>query len=365
MFLTLAHRLSFKSYAGASSDAKKKVLAWLPRVMAFLSFAGSSFIIYDTSKSREARQKVMNQLLLVLSVFDIIGSCAYAFTTLPIPEDWEFGPIYGAHGNEATCVAQGFFIQLGTISAFLNVALAIYYLLVIKYGWTETQLLKRRVYLFLPPIVVGLVFAFAGIPYDDSLMIWCNNGASYWPDIPVAIAIGLATAIMATVCWDVYSKEKASAKWRGGAGAGASNNSRGRQTLSSRVFWQSFWYLMAFYLTWPAYLGLQYSWAGGSNFANYGLVLAGAVMAPLQGFWNMMVYIRPRYLDSAFEAIRRRWNETSTTMATRMSFFKSSRPSHKFSSTGNSNGTGTTGVKSGGTSNAEPVRGDEESKVEE
>ena len=269
-------------YAGASSERKKKVLAWLPRIMACFSFLGSSFIIYDSAKSSEQRRKVMHQLLIGLSCFDIFGSIAYAFTTLPISEAYIFGPIYGAHGNDATCKAQGFFIQMGTISAYMNVSLAFYYLLVIKYGWNEDRLLKIRWALFLFPMLVGFAFAFAGIPYYDSLMLWCNNTASYWPDIPVAIAIVVATIVMSIICLDVYQKEKASAKWRGGAAAGAKKK-KGQTSLSERVFWQSFWYLMAFYLTWPAYLVLQYLWAGGNSFTNYRLILTGATMVPMQG----------------------------------------------------------------------------------
>ena len=289
LYIHFTHTLSYltdicgcsgSGYLGANSEAKKKTLAWMPRAMAILSILGSSFIIYDTTKSQAKRKKVMNQLLCGLSVFDILGALGYAFTTLPIPEDHQYGPIYGAKGNEATCTAQGLFIQLGTISAYMNVSLAFYYYLVIKHSWDETRLKKIRWALFLFPLVVGFTFAFAGIPFYDSLNLWCNNTASYWPDIGVAIAIGLATIVMTLVCWDVYTKEKASAKWKRRAG-GASD---GRQTLSSQVFWQSFFYLMAFYSTWTPYLGLQYAWAGGSSFTNYGLILTAATLVPLQGF---------------------------------------------------------------------------------
>lgn len=307
---------SGEGYLGADSLAKQKTLAWLPRVSAILSILGSMFIIYDTTKSQAKRKKVMNQLLCGLSIFDILGAWGYVFTTLPIPEFHEYGPIWGAKGNEATCTAQGFFIQLGTISAYMNVSLAVYYYLVIKLGYEERRLKKIRWPLFLFPILVGLAFAFAGIPFYDSLNLWCNNTASYWPDIPVAIAIGLATIIMVLVCWDVYSKEKASAKWRpGGTG--------GRQTLSSQVFWQSFFYLFAFYLTWPPYLALQYAWAGGSALTNYGLVLTAATLVPLQGFWNMLVYIRPRHWKKAKNALSSRRSKTAP-ITTQSSFLRQS-----------------------------------------
>lgn len=299
---------SGEGYLGADSLAKQKTLVWLPRVSAMLSMLGSLFIIYDTTKSQAKRKKVMNQLLCGLSIFDIFGALGYVFTTLPIPKDHVYGPIYGANGNEASCTAQAFFIQLGTISAYMNISLAVYYYLVIKCGYEERSLMKIRWALFLCPIAVGLAFAFAGIPFYDSLNLWCNNTASYWPDVPVAISIGLATIIMALVCWDVYSKEKASSKWRPGGGA-----SDGRQSLSSQVFWQSFFYLLAFYLTWPFYLALQYAWVRGSALTNYGLVLTAAALVPLQGFWNMLVYIRPRHWKKVKKALSSRGKTVPTT----------------------------------------------------
>lgn len=53
--------------------------------------------------------------MVAMAVFDIVNSVGWAFSTLPIPEYDKYGDytnIYGAKGNEATCTAQGFFIQL-------------------------------------------------------------------------------------------------------------------------------------------------------------------------------------------------------------------------------------------------------------
>ncbi|KAL7461664.1 hypothetical protein ACHAXS_002077, partial [Conticribra weissflogii] len=158
---------------------------------------GSSFIIYDTARTHQKRQKILNQMLSTLSVFDIFGSIAYAFTTLPTPqEDY----LYGAKGNETTCKVQGFFIQIGTIACFMNVSLSIYYLLTINYGWKDGRLMTKRLWFFIPPIVIGLAFAFVGIPFYDNLYLWCNNSARYWPEIPVIIAIFIATITMIIIC---------------------------------------------------------------------------------------------------------------------------------------------------------------------
>lgn len=75
-----------------------------------------------------------------------------------------------------------------------------------------------------------------GIPFYDNMILWCNNAATWWPDIPVAIAIFIATVVMVSVCWDVYQKENASKKWRHGPDA--------CNSLSTKVSWQSFWFLM-------------------------------------------------------------------------------------------------------------------------
>ena len=63
--------------------------------------------------------------------------------------------------------------------------------------------------------------------------------------------------------------------------------------MTSMVFWQSIWYLLSFYITWPPYLALQYIWAAG-NFPPYGFTLFASTMVPLQGFWNAFVFFRVR-----------------------------------------------------------------------
>ena len=76
-----------------------------------------------------------------------------------------------------------------------------------------------------------------------------------------------------------------------------------RRSFSSTVVWQSFWYLLSFYLTWPPYLALQYLWAAGGGYSAYGFVLFACTLVPLQGFWNMVVFFRVRAKRKANEAL--------------------------------------------------------------
>ncbi|KAL7481590.1 hypothetical protein ACHAW6_007268 [Cyclotella cf. meneghiniana] len=174
-----------------------------------------------------------------------MGSISYSLTTLPTPASDE---LFGAKGNAQTCITQGFFIQIGTTACFLNVSLAFYYLLTIKYGLTEERLKRDRAgyFLFIPPIAVGLVYAFAGIPHYDNVRVWCNNAAKWWPEVPVILAIIAATGIMGNLCYNVYKVEQRTIQY---------TNSGARHSLS--LFKQSCWFVFAFYITWIPYLALQ------------------------------------------------------------------------------------------------------------
>jgi len=279
-------------YAGANTDVKKEVLVWMPRAMAMLSIFGSFFILYDTIRTPVKRKKLLNQMLATLSFFDIVGSIAYAFTTLPIPEE---NYLYGSKGNDKTCMAQGFFIQIGTIACFMNVSISVYYLLTIDYGWKNERLMSKRPWFVMPPIVVGLVFACVGIPFYDNLYLWCNNAARYWPEIPVILAILAATTIMINICLNVRKTTQASAQY---------TYSRNSVQISKMVFEQACWFTGAFYVTWVPYLAMQYMWSSGKAFTNYGFILYAASSVPLQGFWNFIVYARPRYLNQSHRPSR-------------------------------------------------------------
>jgi hypothetical protein len=235
------------------------------------------------TRVRERRAKLLYQLLITLSIFDILASIAYAFTSLPTPKS-DF--IDGSKGNDATCTAQGFFIQLGTTACMINSSLSIYYYLTIIHGHSEEAMKEKRLAFFIPPIVIGVSFAFIGIPWYWDMLIWCNNSASWWPEIPVIFSIVLVTVVMGCLCYNVRKTERATRRY-------SVNNTRG---LSKMVVKQSLLFVGAFYMCWVPYLSLQYNWAAGKAYFSFGFVLYAAASVPLQGFLNMIVYVKPRYL---------------------------------------------------------------------
>jgi len=270
-------------YGGADTKQKEIALVWLPRIGAILSILGSSLMIMTVLQDEQKRKKVIGELIILLCGFDIIGSMGYAFASYPSPKELH---IHGAQGNAASCTAQGFFIQIGTISLYINVSIAFYYLLIIKFSWREHTLKKSWFYymLFAIPILVGSIFAFAGIPYYSSAILWCNNSWIYWSEIPVAIAIGIATVVMVNLCWFVFKSERASRRFR-------RHSEQERNSLAKSFFLQSLVYLGAFYLTWPPYLALQIMIANGRAFDSYSFMLYAGTAVTLQGFWNYVFHV--------------------------------------------------------------------------
>ena len=86
-----------------------------------------------------------------MSVCDILPSSAWFLTAWPVPEDvtWTVWNV----GNERTCIAQGFFFRGEVLGRWLIMPvwpcttcciMALYYLLVIRYGW-KNEYISRHV----------------------------------------------------------------------------------------------------------------------------------------------------------------------------------------------------------------------------
>lgn len=102
------------NYAGAETTTQQAILAWGPRVTALLSLCGSIAILYEIWRGRRKRshKQMYHQIMIAICVADIISSLMWMLSTLPIPKYNEYGirlKIYGAIGNQSTCVAQGTF----------------------------------------------------------------------------------------------------------------------------------------------------------------------------------------------------------------------------------------------------------------
>lgn len=125
-----------------ASPRQAKALAISPKVGSMISLLSSGYIIYDIVRMPRRRRKMYHQILLGMSISDLLCSTAWFFTTWPIPP--EVFPAWRASGTQATCTAQGFFTQFSVCTVFYNGFLALYYVLAIRFGWTEDRMNRAR-----------------------------------------------------------------------------------------------------------------------------------------------------------------------------------------------------------------------------
>lgn len=287
------------SGANSNDQVRKKALAWSPRATGLLSLLGSILIIRDVLKRRRSNNNtVYHQIIFGISIFDAFGSVGWILSTLPIPEYTTGGDptaIYGAKGNEGTCTAQGFILQLGYTSIFYNVSLSFYYLLTIRYGWRDAMI---RPYFkwFHVPAVFGLGLALAGIPYYSNSFFVChlvppplakNFRVIIWfVIVPITSGMVLATGNMCLVYLHVRAQDARANRWRFNSHLSSSiarNSStppRGLNTLERAVFWQSIFYLVAFYSAWPL---TMIAYTKSNIDRGYPFWLTLVTVAPLQG----------------------------------------------------------------------------------
>jgi len=74
-------------------------------------------------------------------------------------------------------------------------------------------------------------------------------------------------------------------------------NTRTSPSKSERLARQSYLYVGALYLTnLPLIVTRVTQFIAGVTY--YGMMLSIAILVPMQGFWNVIVYLRPRYLKA-------------------------------------------------------------------
>ena len=271
------------------------------RIFSIVSILGSLFILQDVLLEPRRRVRTYYQLLLGISIFDLVGSIAHLIGPLALPS---YSGVEEAIGNDATCTAQGFFVHLGQTSMYFNLALAVYFWLMICRNWKEKLFRRIRFPIYLVILVVGVALSFAGIPFYEYGINQCliyppPIAATWYPAVffvvlPLAIVLIGATIPTLLVLLEVRAREKASLRYQ--------TNQRSFY-WTRRVFWKSFWYLSAFYATYPILITTYFADVRPST---YWLILTSSAISPSQGFWNFCIYYAYRGRRRRHQRRRRR-----------------------------------------------------------
>jgi len=279
----------------------------LPRISGTLSMIGSACIVMEVLRNKQKRSKVYHRLLLGMSCVDFIFSSSLAVSTLPIPAD---SGVYGAKGNDATCTLQGFWVQFGLTETIYNTVLAYYFMRVIRYSKTESQMKKVEIYFHLIPLLYGFFNCFLALGLDlyrnASLWCWMTTDPQVFRWVlfygPLWFLIFFPMVVFYYLTWKkVRDLEKKTAKYSfdsRGSRSTTNEMDRDRKKLrySTRIAHQAYFYFGAFIISWiwSTAFRLGQLFTGNSN---YFLLLMTSFFVPLQGFLNYFVYMRPRYLQ--------------------------------------------------------------------
>ena len=261
-------------------------------------------IVLLTLRDRKKRTLTYNQLVLGISSFDMISSLAFLFEFALLPAG---SSLPHARGNEQTCMLQAVMIQMGFTSVYFNLLLAIYFWLTVAKGWKENQFKRVRVPVYAVTIFLQLALSVTGIPLDlyGPMLHVCSVRSPPLTDtwlptiifvlVPICVCLlGIALATAALFA-SVYKLERASAKWRLAKRAGGNS-------MTGKVFWRCFWFLLAFYVSYPLVLS---SYLVKFEAKNYAFWVAFTICSPLQGFLNFLVY----YQRSIYKTFK--WPRTS------------------------------------------------------
>ena len=146
-----------------SSRVKSNIL--IARCAGILGLLGSMYIIQDILKDTRRRKPTKNRIILFMSICDFLFSVSSPILG-PVMGPKEIGAP-GSIGNVTTCTIQGFMIlSSATSSAYYNVTLALCYLLIVRYQYSDEQLRKLEPYFLWIPIGMGLLIAIPGLFLD-------------------------------------------------------------------------------------------------------------------------------------------------------------------------------------------------------
>lgn len=312
-------------FNGQPSRSQQVLLALAPKFTGFLSLLGSAYILHSVLFVTEReRRHTYHRLLVGLSVADIVMTTGLFLSTWPMPVSTP--SVAFAVGNTQTCAVVGFMEQAGVTAVWYNASLSVYYWLRIRRGWTSTQISKRaEPWLHAVPIVFGLATMTAAAALQllnaglwdcwiyphplgcveswrrrDDERANCQRGDNaslyqwLFDVIPKWLAVSFVTAIMVAIHRSVWRQEQSSQRYSMRNG---STVTRTRSRLARALARQSYLYVGALYITYiPVIITRLTEVITGTVY--YGMIVSIALAIPLQGFWNLLVFLRPRYLQS-------------------------------------------------------------------
>jgi len=259
---------------------------------------------------------------------DIINSVNLVLASAFVPS---YSRVYGAWGNEASCSAQGFLLTVGLAVGFYDTMLCLYYLAIVKYNVNEKALLYYEKYMHGIAIGTPLILGIIGLALDiyhprvrSPYFCWVSYGCEFVKDneeegecIPrpeayvqsfeflistlfaicwIIIAYSMTSLYLSVRHYNQVTTSRKTEKKRRTISANTADNITTANTQSynsQETVTQATLYVAAFSCSYIFSL-VSYTIAGDR--ISFALMFLDALFYPLQGFWNFITFIRPRYI---------------------------------------------------------------------
>lgn len=321
------------------TDDQVRLLALLNVVSGCLSIFGSLIIVHKVVRSREL-SKSYDRIMLGLSSSNIVASIGYICRPFLLPEDTSTRVT--AIGNDVSCAVLGWMTQFGFTSVVYNAVLSLYMLAVVRFSIKPADFAARfepylhalTIFYFLATATMAVPFGIYGemklglgcwvreVPECSETGRHCFIDVIGWlfAGIPLFITFVILVVNNIVIVFHVRSKLRIEGQGR----------TRTQQIQIRRVATQGFLYVGAFFATYFAAVVVRFAASrGGARLSDeadmYNTLILQSALVPLQGFFNMLIYVRPTYMQL-------RHAGTSRWMAIRGAFLVSDLP--KFLSEG-------------------------------
>jgi len=289
------------------SDVQEIVLIVLLICAATLSLLGSCTIVFKILRGLARNQTTTpyDRIILGLSSCDIIASITYAIGPFLLPREtslrvWSFG-------SPGTCQALGFFNQFSCIGAmYYNFILSFYYLLTVRFGVKRKEFQRKyELWMHLSALFfpISALIGYLGQWYaeqDLATSCWAKEAVVGYILGGVPVAVIFLTLIINNMVIYAYVRKTLNLN------NGSPESSTGptitlvQKHLKNEAATQGFLYVGSFFVTvTPVFtiqvLGGILGYTKDDQGDIYPLLVLNSMVLPLQGFFNVYIYLRPMY----------------------------------------------------------------------
>ena len=292
------------------------ILATIPIATGILSLVGSLAIIFVLLNAKKGLSTTYRRLLFGMSVMDVFQSLAIALSTFPSPKNTPGAWL--AIGNQTTCDLQGLMFYGGAIgTSIYNCNLCIYFVLIVVKNISQTTM-EKRVEPFFHSIAIlyclsSGVFLLVNRSFNSNGQIcwiahhpvgckWnpsleCTRGVNAskyrmtFQGTPVIVLFLIISVTMVYLIITVRRTQRRTAHRR----LSWSSTSK----VQEQPIKQAKLYVLAYFLTFifPLLYAIVASTSGGK--VPFALAVISQIFAPLQGFMNFAIFMRPEVNTAA------------------------------------------------------------------